>query len=259
MSKNVVMNNSESFFIESKIIGYEFKIDIALPKGYKDSHETYPTIYVLDGNRNFGIAAGTARLLPTGMDAPDAIVVGVGYKTDEEHAKYRSRDYLPTTSNQLEYSGGGSNFLRFLKENLIPFIEEKYRVNQTRILSGFSYSALFTMYTLFTDTSLFKNYLIGSPSLFYDDKVMFKIEAEYAKKFSDLDAKVFLSVGTLEEGFEMFPKMVSNVERISEILLNRNYSNLQLTTHIFDNETHFSSIPATFSRGVRVLIGSLSK
>ncbi len=256
MSKeSVVLTNTETFLLSSKKVSDDFKIDISLPKRYYESDEKYPAVYVLDGNRNFSIVAGIMKLLYTGMDAPKVIVVGIGYKTDLEHAKFRSRDYLPTVSKNLAYSGEASKFLSFLEEELIPSIEDNYRVNEDRLLSGMSYSGLFTMYTLFTKPTLFNNYLIGSPSLYYDNEVIFKYEEAYAKKHHDLAVNVFISVGTLEAGYEMFPRMVANVEKISEILKSRKYHNLALTTHIFENETHFSVMPATFSRGIRELIG----
>jgi len=259
MSKrSVVLANTETYLIGSKYVADDFKIDVSLPKGYYESSEKYPVLYVLDGNRNFGIVAGTVELLHTGMDAPKMIIVGIGYKTDEEHSKFRSRDYLPTISKNLEYSGGASNFLSFLEEELIPNIESSYRVDSIRVLAGISYSGLFTMYALFNKPSLFNNYLIGSPSMYYDNEVIFKYEEEYARKNDDLDANVFLSVGSLEAGFDMFPGMVSNVEKLSLVLKNRKYNKLKLTTCLFENETHFSVMPATFSRGIRELIGSLA-
>ena len=158
MSKrSVELTNTETYLISSNNVMDDFKIDVSLPKGYYESNEKYPILYVLDGNRNFGIIAGTAKLLNTGMDAPKVIVVGIGYKTDEEHAKFRSRDYLPTISKNLEYSGGASKFLSFLEEELIPNIESSYRASSTRLLAGMSYSGLFTMYTLFNKPSLLRS------------------------------------------------------------------------------------------------------
>ena len=216
--KKVVLTNTETFLLSSKNVRDDFKIDVSLPKGYYESDQKYPAIYVLDGNRFFSIVAGIMKLLHTGMDAPKVIVVGIGYKTDLEHAKFRSRDYLPTSVEELTYSGGASKFLSFMEEELIPSIENNYRVNGDRILSGMSYSGLFTMYTLFTKPSLFNNYLIGSPSLYYDNEIIFKYEEAYAKKHDDLAVNVFISVGTLEAGYEMFPRMVANVEKISKLL-----------------------------------------
>jgi len=253
--KSVVLNNTETYLISSRNVNDDFKIDVSLPKGYCESNEKYPVLYVLDGNRNFAIVAGTAGLLHTGMDAPKVIVVGIGYKTDEEHAKFRSRDYLPTISENLEYSGGASKFLSFLEEELIPNIESNYRVDVNRMLAGISYSGLFTMYALFNKPSLFTHYLIGSPSMYYDNEVIFRFEEEFARKHNDLEANVFLSVGTLEAGFDMFPGMVSNVEKLSKILESRKYNKLKLSTCLFENETHFSVMPATFSRGIRELMG----
>ena len=252
---SVVLTDTESFIITSKNVDYDFKIDVSLPNDYYKKSEDYPVIFVLDGNRNFGIVSGTAKLLNTGMDAPRVVVVGVGYKTDSEHSKFRSRDYLPTISKDLEYSGGADKFLNFLEKELMPNIESSYRVNSNKMLAGISYSGLFTMYTLFKKPSLFNHYLIGSPSMYYDNDVIFKYEEEYSKSNDNLDAKVFLSVGSLEAGYEMFPGMVSNVKKLSDILNERKYHNLNLTTCLFENETHFSVMPATFSRGIRKLFG----
>jgi len=254
--RSVTLTNTETYIINSKIVEDDFKIDISLPNDYYETNEKYPVAYILDGNRNFGIVSGTATLLNTGTDAPKMIVVGIGYVTDEEHAKLRNRDYLPTVTDIHDFSGGARKFLNFLEEELIPNVESTYRINSNnRLLAGISYSGLFTMYALFNKSTLFNNYLIGSPSMYYDNGTIFNHEEEYAKLNNDLNVNVFLSVGDLEAGFDMFPGMVTNVEKLSKILKKRNYDNLLLTTHIFEKETHFSVMPATFSRGIRELLG----
>lgn len=48
-----------------------------------------------------------------------------------------------------------------------------------------------------------------------------------------------------------FARMVGNVEDVSATLNQRAYKGLDLTTHIFEGETHLSVIPGTFSRGLR--------
>jgi len=119
-------------------------------------------------------------------------------------------------------------------------------------LVGDSYSGLFALYTLFNQPQMFQRYIVGSPSIYWDDRVILDIESEYSKVSSKINAKVFLSVGELEAVYEpIFANMVGNVESISKIINSREYEGLELKTHIFKGETHLSVIPATFSRGLR--------
>jgi hypothetical protein len=50
-----------------------------------------------------------------------------------------------------------------------------------------------------------------------------------------------------------FAAMLSNVARLTEPMTSRAYTGLRLTSHIFDDETHLSVIPAMFSRGLRAV------
>lgn len=63
----------------------------------------------------------------------------------------------------------------------------------------------------------------------------------------------FLSVGELEDiENHVFERMVGDVKDLGEMLNNRCYSGLEVTTHIFfEGENHCSVIPATMSRGLR--------
>jgi hypothetical protein len=47
--------------------------------------------------------------------------------------------------------------------------------------------------------------------------------------------------------------MVTGMQEMARIMQDRHYNNLELTTHIFEDETHISVAPATFSRGLRAV------
>ena len=86
------------------------------------------------------------------------------------------------------------------------------------------------------------------------NKVTFDYEARYAATHNDLPATVFLSVGALEAILEPeFAAMVANVQELTEVLMSRQYPGLKLISHIFEDETHYSVIPATMSRGLRAV------
>ena len=136
----------------------------------------------------------------------------------------------------------------------MPFVQDHYRISpQDSVLAGDSYGGLFGLYTLFHQPETFGRYIIGSPSIWWDDRIILDYEAKYAAKHTDLSAKVFMSVGALEV-FEPEPAaMVSNMELLIRRLHLRNYKNLELSSHVFENETHLSVIPGTMSRGLRTV------
>ena len=85
-------------------------------------------------------------------------------------------------------------------------------------------------------------------------QVAFDYEARYAATHDDLPVTMFISAGALEAVLEPeFAAMVANVEEMVKILESRKYPGLKLTSHIFENETHLSVIPATMSRGLRAV------
>jgi predicted alpha/beta superfamily hydrolase len=257
----------------------QYQISVALPITYKESKQSYPVLYSLDANGTFGTIAETARLLamkgngnPTPI--PELIVVGIGYPVGGriEYAinnKYRNLDCTPTATNEWLAEenkeqkfkdlpvnspipgGGASEFLQFIRKQLIPFIESKYRVISTdRALLGYSLCGLFTTYVLFQEpwNKLFQRLVISSPSFWWDDKIIFHIEKQYAKTHPalPLPTRVFISVGS-EEG----PMMVSDFEEFVNVLKERKYTNLKWESHTFKNEDHYSVVPATISRGLR--------
>src|SRR4029078_5193020 len=59
----------------STIRGREYHLFIALPDSYKTSTQAYPVIYVLDGDFNFGVAAGVTRFCNAFRNVPWVIIV----------------------------------------------------------------------------------------------------------------------------------------------------------------------------------------
>ncbi|HVT43180.1 MAG TPA: alpha/beta hydrolase-fold protein [Thermoanaerobaculia bacterium] len=114
-----------------------------------------------------------------------------------------------------KHSGGGAKFSRFLSEELIPLIDRSYRtIPRRRSLMGHSYVGLFTAWTLLTETNgLFDRFLIVSPSLWYDERMIFSLEKKLERKLS---GRVYLAVGSREGNAER--DMVADLERFASAL-----------------------------------------
>ena len=244
----VTIANSEQFTLFSTNTQQDYKIYIHLPASYSRSDTTYPVSYGLDADIGFGMASGMSTLLSFRKEIPEMIIVGIAYGAyPGQEGNNRMRDFTPTADAKYPTSGDAEKFFRFIRNELIPVIDSKYRTNPTdRTLSGASLSGLFSLYVLFEHPSIFNRYRISSPSLWWDNDVTFEIEKKYSEKHSDLPARVFLSVGDVERTVESWKKLV-------QVLEDRNYKSLKLTTMIFEDAPHLTACILAEVRGMKAV------
>jgi predicted alpha/beta superfamily hydrolase len=256
--------------IYSDIMNEDLNIYIKLPVNYySDSSQIYPVWYWTDANRAFPILANISSILGfPKTDFPDIIIVSIGYPVRDmaDWTAWRTRDLTPTNDPGIDSSlfitleklsgrkydiksGGASLFLEFIIKELIPYIESNYRVSSSdRGLGGYSYGGIFVLNALFKHPETFSRYFAGSPSLWYDNGILFQYENEYALTHKDLNAKIFISAGGKEDD-----EMLENVKKMTDQLQSRNYPGLKLESYIFPDENHRSCIPAALMRAFRVL------
>jgi len=133
-------------------------------------------------------------------------------------------DFTPVHDLFLKGSGDAPKFHAFLQEQLVPFIETNYRADPSqRALMGGSFSALFTLYAMFTEPALFNGYVASSPIVTYGNCFAFSQEAEYASNYKDLPVKLFLGVGEEKD-------LTRALEEFIQILRERNYAGLEMET-----------------------------
>jgi predicted alpha/beta superfamily hydrolase len=246
----VAIPDTEMRYLSSTHVDQAYTISVALPPGYADSDQTYPALYTTDAALLFGGITQFARLNAIGKTLAPLIVIGIGYPVYwTETELYRVRDYVPAGWRQDPHSGGAQRFLRFVCEELIPWVSSEYRVDpEDRCYVGDSLGGLFGLYVLLTRPGTFSRYLIVSPGIQQDDPEVFRCERDYAANHSDLRAQVFMGVGSLEEEIR-----IANIHRLCQALEGRGYDGLRLTMDIFEGETHWSVIPYSICRGLRVV------
>ena len=176
--------SSETHFLTSAV-GREYRITVALPLAYAaapydawpfaGAPSRWPTVYVLDGNWYFGLAADIIRPMSWCGGTSDAIVVGIGYREAEDPREAfrvsftrRNLDLTPARDEAEEQSmaqrfnrraptGGAADFHHFICAELTAFIESRYRADASqRTLVGHSYGGLFAAYSLFRSPEHFR-------------------------------------------------------------------------------------------------------
>ncbi|WP_257385073.1 alpha/beta hydrolase-fold protein [Tahibacter caeni] len=154
------------YAIHSPTLAEDREYRVHLPASYRwATNRRYPVLYLLDGRTRFGHTATAVEALAAAGDIPEMIVVAVD-STDQ-----RARDFTPSGSEAVAGSGGADKFKRFLSTELIPSVEQEYRANGFRILSGHSLGGLFVLHSLSAEPALFQAYIALAPNLDWDNKL----------------------------------------------------------------------------------------
>jgi len=225
----------------------QMDIYLHLPSDYdKQKTKKYPALYILDGQWDFKLMDSVVGGLVYDKFAPEMILVGITYSG--ENANYdslRAMDLTPPAGAPAKGFGDAPKFLKFLKTELIPFIETNYRADPARrVLQGNSYAGLFTLYTLFSDAGLFSAYIAASPAVTYGNGSILRQEAEFAKAHKELPVKLYVGVGSTEG-------LSAPVQEFMKTLRSRGYKGLKLETRVAEGEGHAGSKPELFNRGLR--------
>jgi len=259
--KGMVLPDVECSAFHSRFTGHDYNVYVSLPASYRQGDQRYPVLYVPDFDEAFLSLRGANWVMSLGKMLEEFILVGVPLQSEDvaDWMRKRTFDLTPTEVeawNAFEskryggefHSGGASLFLRTLKEELIPFIESKYRATSDRGLAGGSLGGLFATYVWLNDGNTFSRYLIGSPSLWWDKEMILKAEAAMAESGKTLHGRVFLSVGADEE-----EGMVGPLKKLTTALTSHAYPNLRLESRIFEGQDHLSGALGTLSRGLKFL------
>lgn len=184
---------TKTFSLQSNANGATYEIKVGLPEDYFSANTKYATLYVLDGEENFEFVANRCKTISASTHTQNVVVVSIGYGQD------RNMDYTPTKVSAM--TGGGAEFLNFIKTQLIPAMEMDYNVDTTRnsrVLLGHSYGGLFGACVLAVDNLLFGNYLLLSPSMWFDNEVALQLEKLNRTNNKDRSQLVFLGIGEME-------------------------------------------------------------
>lgn len=223
--------------------------------------EPEATLVVVDGNGLFGLTLDTVRMMHLVALVPDLIVVGIGYPGVEgiaDSVLLRQHDLTPTESKHFPGSGGADAFLEFIRGTVLP----EY-ASPRAVLFGHSLGGLFAAHALLREQRVFDDYIVSSPSLWWDHHVIFD------RADTPPPARVFFGIGgdetdegrrretaNLPDGdpfktVDTYLDMVDDMERFVAALAARNAPGLELAAHVFPGEYHNTVPGAVLTRGLR--------
>jgi uncharacterized protein len=277
--KPVPLFGASQFDLASKISGRTYRIFLYEPLIPRPP-SGYPVLFVTDGNGMFPLAA--AQMAIMGLEGKGAIVVGIGYPTDDymRPMTLRYRDLTPVTADKTLFptqpplaeadQGGASElFYRFITEELRPAVSASYSLDAHRqTLYGHSLGGLFVLGVMFKHPESFNSYVASSPSIWWDKRSVLKGESGFLAqaKSAKHPIRVLICVGAKEQDpYSQAPpgspplseinkriaeaRMVANARGLAQRLAQAGAkSGLVVRFQEFSAETHISVIPASISR-----------
>ena len=265
---------AEAIEFRSDLSDRDYALWIRLPQSYRNGSLSYPVMVVLDAEVSFGQASEIAILEFAGSHAPwgravapipEFIVVGVALPSTPPDPLRRNFEYMPQLRDddfappmrqslgKLEELlgrgptfGGAATFLEILRQEILPGVDRHYRTDGSRkVLVGISASGCFGAFALFSQPTLFTDYILASPAL---PEEIFRMEAAWAANHDDLRARVLLTAG--ERELEEPLSIVSGTTRFAELLRHRKYASLRLDTWIIPGASHVQTLAPSISRGL---------
>lgn len=230
--------------IQSAILGQKRFIEVFVPQSYQPgSNEKYDVLYVLDGgNWNTGLINYIQHFIEAEGYMPPTIVVSV-------MGIDRNKDLTPTHIEAFRTTGGAANFLKYIKEELIPYINKTYPSNGDNTLWGHSFGGLFAINAMLLEPTVFKSYIAADPSLWWDDQYIKKIAPARFPALAGQDITLFISARAGTEGAGM------RIAPFDSLLEKMAPASLTWKSVPFPNETHSSVRFQTVYEGLRFIYG----
>ncbi len=237
----------EKITIFSKVLNENRKIWVYTPKitSYEIiTSKKYPVLYVLDGEAHFFSTVGIVQQLSQANGngiLPEMIVVAI------ENTN-RLRDFTPTMKKS-DYEYKPNSFVKFLSDELVPYIDANYSTSPYKLLVGHSLGGLTVIDILTNFPNLFNSYIAIEPSMWYKDELYLKNTITQLQNKSLKGKKLFIGIAnTMPKGSQLSKvrKDKSNeTQHIRSILklddfLKANKTGLQYAQKFYESENHNS-------------------
>ncbi|MCW3071457.1 MAG: hypothetical protein JWO44_1347 [Bacteroidetes bacterium] len=239
--------------IQSVQLSESRTLNIYLPDGYNDSAASYPVIYLLDGsaNEDFVHVTGVVQFLVMIGKMPPSIIIGIA-NVD------RRRDFtfpttIPEDLKDFPTTGHSDKFMLFIEKELQPYVQKNYRTTAQKTIIGQSLGGLLAVEILLKKPELFTDYIIVSPSLWWDNESLLALAPGLLKAHPGKKANVYISVGS--EG----KIMEGDAAKLLELLDASGDKDMKATLVPLPAEDHLTILHNAVYKGFEVLNPPKSK
>jgi predicted alpha/beta superfamily hydrolase len=216
--------------LQSTTLTQKRYFQVFTPPGYvPGSNEKYDVLYVLDGgNWNIGLILPMQRFIQANGQMPPTLVVSV-------MGIDRNVELTPThVSTYNAPTGGADKFLGYIKDELIPYIDQHYPSNGDNTIWGHSLGGLFVVYAMLKAPDAFKSYIAVDPSLWWDNHYVPKLAGAALPALANKKLTLFIG------GRQGPPLQDMGIDTMETILRKQAPPGLTWTMVPYADETHSS-------------------
>ena len=187
----------DSFTVRSRVLGEPRLINVYVPPRYRaqagNAATRLPVLYMPDGglDEDFPHVVHTVdSLIARGVIRP---VIVVGVPNTERRRDLTGPTRVKSDSAIAPRVGGSAAFRRFLREELVPEVERRYRTTRERTIIGESLAGLFIVETFLEEPTLFTHYIALDPSLWWNTGVLVDSAMQWLVRFDSTSRTLYLA------------------------------------------------------------------
>lgn len=210
----------QTFKIQSKKVGEERTINVWTPENYKVGKTSLPVMYMADGGikEDFPHIANTlAKLIKKNKIKP---LILVGIENTQRRRDLTGFTKVARDKKIAPVVGGSEKFRAFIKDELFPEINKRYRTTTEKSIIGESLSGLFVMETFFLTPEMFDNYIAFDPSLWWNKHYLIKTAKEHLAKFPTTRKRIWFAGSNAKDISPYTNKLakIFNEEKITNLI-----------------------------------------
>ncbi len=233
----------DTFKISSIQVGETRTINVWTPADYKKSSDSLPVMYMADGGikEDFPHIANTlAELIKQKKIKP---IILVGIENTERRRDLTGYTEVAKDKEIAPVVGGSEKFRLFIKEELFPEINKRYRTINEKSIIGESASGLFVMETLFLTPEMFDNYIAFDPSLWWNNHFLVRNAKEYLTKVPATEKRLWFAASGATD-------VSPFTQELAGILKEENHINLKWHYSDEPKEKHTTIFRATKEKAI---------
>lgn len=235
----------ETFTIQSVNLNELRTINVWLPTTYNSSLDSFPVMYMADGGiieEDFPHVANTIALLISQKQISPMILVGI-------QNTQRRRDLTEPTEVESDKKiapvvGGSEQFRLFIKSELFPEIEKRYKTTSKKGILGESLSGLFVMETFFKEPEMFDYYIAFDPSLWWNNHTLVNHANTYLQKLPNKLITLWFAGSSAKDIYKY-------TRQLNRELNKANYSSLRFFYSDEPKEKHHTIFRATKEKALK--------
>ena len=214
----------DSFTIASKQVGETRTINVWTPDGYASNKDSLPVMYMADGGlkEDFPHIANTFAELINAKSIPPMILVGI--ENTQRRKDLTGFTEIAKDKEIAPVVGGSEKFRAFIKEELFPEINKRYRTTAEKSIIGESLSGLFVMETFFLEPDMFDQYIAFDPSLWWNNHYLVKTAKDRLTKSPTTNKKLWFAGSNAEDIYVHTKELATILQSVNNSNIKWNYS-----------------------------------